>query len=198
VPSRPAGPIHGGGGVRARELSARSEAPARPWRVRLRLALATGLVLGIGATATLAAWTDQEQATATFTADVIPAPTLTQQCRYVSILGLGARVRIFWELPEGYTLADAEVQASTSGLGSVLAPLTGFSLTGNTVQQGDGTYRTDVPANLLGGLLGLGTELEVAIILAPDNVGGWVSEPASVASNAGLIGGIGGSCRNLT
>lgn len=37
---------------------------------RIRAVLAGGLVLGIGATGTLAAWTDPEQATATFTAGV--------------------------------------------------------------------------------------------------------------------------------
>lgn len=181
-------------------MSARSSDTSRcTWWVRLRVMLAAGLLLGVGASTSLATWTDQEHAEATFVAGVLPAPTLTQQCEFrPGVLGLGARVRIYWELPEGYTLDDVEVQASTSGLGSVLAPLTGFSLEGNTQQQGDGSYRTNVPANLLGGLLGLGSELEIAIILAPDGVGGWESEPASVASNAGLLGGIGGNCRNLT
>lgn len=167
--------------------------------MRVRAALAVGLLLGVGATSSLAAWTDGERASAAFEADVLPAPTLTRSCEYRSgLLGLGARVRIYWALPAGYDLADVEVRASTSGLGSVLAPLTGFSLSGSTVQLADGTYRTDVPTNLLGGLLGLGSELEIAMLLAPDGVGGWTSEPASVASNAGLIGGIGGNCRNLT
>ncbi|WP_157697088.1 SipW-dependent-type signal peptide-containing protein [Brachybacterium avium] len=180
-------------------MSAQSEASARRWWIRLRLALAAGLLLGIGATGTLADWTDQEKVTATFIADVIPAPTLTRACEFKpGLLGLGARVRIYWRLPSGYALSDVEVQASTRGLGSVLAPLTGFSLTGNTVRQSDGTYRTDVPANLLGGLLGLGAELELALVVAPDDVGGWVSKSASVASNAGLVAGIGGKCRNLT
>jgi hypothetical protein len=58
-------------------------------------------------------------------------------------------------------------------------------------------YRTDVPTNLLGGLLGLGTELEIAFSIH-DTESGWESEPAAVASNAGLIAGLGGSCRNLT
>lgn len=177
----------------------RASARSRSWWVRVRVMLAAGLVAGLAATSTLAGWTDGERASAEFTADVIPAPTLTEDCEFrPGLLGLGARVRIYWELPEGYSLDDIEVQASTSGLGSVLAPLTGFSLTGNTDQLDDGTYETDVPTNLLGGLLGLGSELEIAMVLAPDGVGGWTSEPAAVASNAGLIGGIGGNCRNLT
>ncbi len=180
-------------------ISAQLNAVGRQGWLRLRVALAAGLVVGLGASASLAAWTDQEQATASFTADVIPAPTLTQTCEFrPGVLGLGARVRIHWALPAGYTLSDVEVHASTSGLGSVLAPLTSFSVIGNTQEQADGTYRTEVPANLLGGLLGLGSELEVAIVLVPGEVGGWVSEPASVASNAGLIAGLGGNCRNLT
>lgn len=106
-------------------------------------------------------------------------------------------MEIYWSAPEGYTVDDAVVEASTSGLGSVLAPLTGFSVVGNT--EGDPSdYITEVPANLLGGLLGLGSELEIAIFITdPDH--GWTSiESASVASNAGLIGGVGGNCRNLS
>jgi len=174
-------------------------ARSRPWWLRLRATLAAALVIGLGATSTLAAWTDESYAEATLEAAVLPAPTLTQECQFrPGLLGIGARVRIYWALPEGYSLEDVEVHASTSGLGSVLAPLTGFSLSGNTEQLPDGTYETDVPTNLLGGLLGLGSELEIAILLAPEEPDGWTSEPASVASNAGLIGGIGGNCRNLT
>ena len=167
--------------------------------VRLRVMLAVALVLGMGATPALAAWTDSEQVTASFEAETLPAPALTRACQFrPGLLGVGARVRIYWAVPEGYSLGDVQVEASTSGLGSVLAPLTGFNLTGNTEQLGDGTFRTEVPTNLLGGLLGLGSELEIALTLAPANKGGWTSESASVASNAGLIGGLGGNCRNLT
>lgn len=170
-----------------------------PWWLRMRALLAAALVVGLGATSTLAAWTDEAHAEATFEAAVIPAPTLTQECQFrPGLLGIGARVRIFWAAPAGYGLEDVEVHASTSGLGSVLAPLTGFSLSGNTEQLANGTYRTDVPTNLLGGLLGLGSELEIAILLAPDDAGGWTSEPAAVASNAGLLAGLLGNCRNLT
>lgn len=175
-------------------------APCRPpWRVRLRVMLAAFLVLGTGAGSSLALWTAKADATASFQAAVVPAPTLTQPCTFQGgILGVNARVRIFWALPAGCTLNDVQVRASTCGLGSVLAPITGFSLQNNSQRQPNGTYRTEVPTNLLGGLLGLGTELEIAIILAPASAGGWTSRPDSVASNAGLIGGIGGNCRNLT
>lgn len=168
-------------------------------RRRLRALLAVGLLLGIAAPTSLALWSDREESTGSFSAVVVPAPTLTRACTYYpGLLGIGAEVRIYWALPAGYTLSQIRVHASTSGLGSVLAPLTGFSLSGNTSRQADGTYRTDVPTNLLGGLLGLGSELEIALILAPDGVGGWQSRPASVATNAGLLAGIGGNCRNLT
>ncbi len=162
------------------------------------LVLAFLLSGGLGTVrTTLASWTDEESASGSFSAATIPAPVLTADCQFrPGLLGLGARVRIFWELPEGYQLEDVVVQASTRGLGSILAPLTGFSLASNTESTGGGTYRTDVPTNLLGGLLGLGSELEIAF--AVEHESGWQSETASVASNAGLIGGIGGNCRNLT
>lgn len=172
-------------------------------RSRRIRALITGLllitlVLGLsGVRSTVAGWTDSEEAAGSFEAATIPAPTLTDRCEFrPGLLGLGARVRIFWQLPAGYQLDDIVVEASTSGLGSVLAPLTGFSLSGNTTFTGNGTYRTDVPTNLLGGLLGLGSELEIAFLVEHES--GWQSEPASVASNAGLLGSIGGNCRNLT
>jgi predicted ribosomally synthesized peptide with SipW-like signal peptide len=180
-----------------RQVSRRTSAPR--WWVRLRAMLAAAVVLGVTAPTSLALWSDQEQGSGSFSAMVVPAPTLTRACAYYpGVLGVGSQVRIYWALPAGYTLNDIQVRASTSGLGSVLAPLTGFSVSGNTQVQGDGTYRTDVPTNLLGGLLGLGTELEIALVLAPQGVGGWQSRPASVASNAGLIAGLGGNCRNLS
>lgn len=180
-----------------RQASRGTSAPRR-W-VRLRAMLAAAVVLGITAPTSLALWSDREQSTGSFSAAVVPAPTLTRACTYYpGLLGIGSQVRIHWALPAGYTLNDVQIRASTSGLGSVLAPLTGFNLSGNTHLQGDGTYRTDVSTNLLGGLLGLGTELEIALVLAPPGVGGWQSRPASVASNAGLIAGLGGNCRNLS
>ncbi|GAA1489134.1 hypothetical protein [Brachybacterium sacelli] len=165
--------------------------------VMVPLTLLLGTLLPTVIERTEAGWTDETVTSAEAHAAVIPAAILTQECDFEpGLLGLRARVEIFWALPEGYTVDDVQVQASTSGLGSVLAPLTGFSVQGSTVTLPDGSFRTDVPANLLGGLLGLGSELEIALVVQDDS--GWDSQPVSIASNAGLIGGIGGSCRNLT
>lgn len=103
-------------------------------------------------------------------------------------------LRIHWHAPQGYSLADAELQASSRGLGSVLAPLTGFSFTSTTTGSAATGYVTDVPVNLLGGLLGLGSELQLTIVVKRY---GWTSNGASVATNAGLVAGLGSSCRNL-
>ncbi|WP_082697892.1 signal peptidase I [Arthrobacter sp. EpRS71] len=146
---------------------------------------------------TEASWQRSNPAPASLGALTVPAPVLNGPCSYnPGVLGLGAYVRIRWLPPSTYSLADAEVQASTSGLGSALAPLTGFSFTGsNTTGNALTGYVTDVPTNLLGGLLGLGTELQLAIVVKRYT---WTSQAASVASNAGLVAGLGGSCRNLT
>lgn len=175
--------------------------PRPSWkRARLLLAVVALLALVAGPVAvngTLAGWSDERQSEGSFAAGKVPAPTLTKRCEFIpGILGLGARVRVHWKLPQGYQLGDVLVEASTSGLGSILAPIAGFSVQGNTVVNADGSYTTDVPTNLLGGLLGLGSELELAFLVEHDS--GWRSNRASVASNAGLLGGIGGNCRNLT
>ncbi|RBP68118.1 hypothetical protein DFO66_101345 [Brevibacterium sanguinis] len=174
----------------------------RTARVLLSTACATGVLLaGIALPThvhgTAASWTGKEAASGSFSGATVPAPALTRSCEFLpGVLGLGARVRIYWQLPAGYQLDDVTVEASTSGLGSVLAPLTGFSLSANTTSTGNNTYSTDVPTNLLGGLLGLGSELEIAFSVDHDS--GWRSDHASVATNAGLLAGIGGNCRNLT
>ncbi|MDR6640398.1 hypothetical protein [Paenarthrobacter nitroguajacolicus] len=169
--------------------------------IRVGLALAVPLAVVLAASsppsATEAGWQRDAYGAGTFGTITIPAPTLNGTCTYnPGIAGIGAYVRIFWKPPSGYTLANSEMQASTSGLGSLLAPLTGFSITSNTTGSAAAGYVTDVPVNLLGGLLGLGTELQLAIVVR-DPVNLWVSKPASVATNAGLIAGLGGSCRNL-
>lgn len=167
------------------------------------LALAAAAILTSGlsgspsgmVSTTDALWTDAEHSSGTITSGTVPGPHLTATCRYrPGVAGLGARVEIYWSAPDGYTVEDAQIHASTSGLGSVLAPLTGFSLSGNTTGDPNG-YTTTVRTNLLGGLLGLGSELEIAILISNH---GWTSEPASIATNAGLIAGIGGNCRNLS
>ena len=175
--------------------------PRFSWKkARLFLAVVALFALVAGPAAvnsTLAGWNDTKESRGELIAATVPAPELTRECQFrPGLLGIGARVRIYWKLPDGYQLDDIVVKASTSGLGSVLAPLTGFSLSGNTTSNGDGTYTTDVPANLLGGLLGLGSELEIAFVVEHES--GWQSDTAAVASNAGLLAGIGGNCRNLT
>lgn len=167
----------------------------------LTFAMTMVLVSGVGSStpalvsSTEATWSSTAHAAGELTAGTVPAPQLTAECRYrPGPLGLDPRVEIYWAAPSGYTVDDAEIQASTSGLGSILAPLTGFSLTNNT-SGGPDSYTTEVPRNRLRGLLGLGRELEIAILI---NDGGWTSESVSIATNAGLIAGIGASCRNRT
>ncbi len=174
----------------------------RVWaKVRSGLVLAVPLAVVLSVVnppaATEAAWQRGQFASGSFGTVTIPAPTLNGQCTYnPGVLGLGAYVRILWKAPAGYSLANAELQVSTSGLGSALAPLTGYNLAANTTGNAASGYSTEVQANLLGGLLGLGTELQIAITVK-DPVSGWTSKAASVASNAGLVAGLGGSCRNL-
>lgn len=144
----------------------------------------------------VASWQRMQVTGGTLATVTIPSAQLTRTCRYVSVLGLGGRVEIYWIPPTGYDISKAQVWASTSGLGSVLAPLTGYNLSQNTrFDNTAGHYITTVPTNLLGGLLGLGTELEVSIVISEY---GWTSKAASTATNAGLIAGLGGTCRNLT
>lgn len=127
----------------------------------------------------------------------VAAASLTRTCSYYpGILGIDAQVRVYFAVPEGYTLEDVRVEVSTAGLGSARASLTGFDVVENAVELSDGSYRLDVPTNLLGGLLGLGSELEIALYVEDGD--GVQSERVSVASNAGLLAGIGGSCRNLS
>lgn len=154
------------------------------------------LVFGLsGVRSTMAAWTDSKESTGSFEAATVPAPVLTKNCEYVpGVLGIGARVRIYWQIPAGYQLDDVAVEASTKGLGSVLAPITGFYLSPNTTSNGGGKYTTNVPTGLLGGLLGLGDQLEIAFFV--EHEGGWRSKPASVVSYAQLLGS--GTCSNLT
>ncbi|GAA1927610.1 hypothetical protein GCM10009689_02920 [Brevibacterium antiquum] len=152
------------------------------------------LVLGLsGVRSTMAAWTDTEQSAGSFRAATVPAPTLTANCKYVPVL-LSGRVEIYWHLPTGYQLTDVDIEASTSGLGSVLAPLTGYNLSLNTTSTGGGNYTTKVPAGVLTGLLGSLGELQVSLFVK--HTSGWRSGPASIASDAGLL--FGGKCRNLT
>lgn len=149
----------------------------------------------VSAVPTSAAWSDNEwTAGAGIGTYTVPPATLTKACAYnAGVAGLGAKVIIYWKLPSGFTLSQSTMYASQSGLGSALAPLTGFSMTASTTGNG-AELTTEVPVNLLGGLLGLGTDLELAIVI---NSGTWPSVPVKVRANPGLVGGLGGSCTNI-
>ncbi|MGO2860197.1 MAG: hypothetical protein ACTIC1_03500 [Brevibacterium sp.] len=174
---------------------------SKPWWRRSRAALASvallALVLGpVAVDGTLAAWKDSKTSQASFNAAKVPAPVLTAECKYrYPLLGYG-RVEIYWRLPEGYQLSDVVVETSTKGLGSLLSPLTGYDVSQNTITNGDGTYTTEVRTNLLGGLLGGGTRINIGLYVEHDS--GWKSSSALVESSAGLLAGIGGSCHNLS
>lgn len=163
---------------------------------RTKSLLAGALVLGLvgffsgsATTPTEATWIDQELAGDHFAALVVPAPTATRECTYAS-----GKAHLFWKLPSGYRLADMRIIASTYGLGSVLAPITGFSLAANTTLRADSTYETTMSSNLLGGLLGLGDALEVAIVTRH---GTWESAPLRFETSPGLVLGLGSYCDNL-
>ena len=171
-------------------------ATRKPFALVVSSALALVLAASAPVPVTDAAWQDRALSSGTFAATTVPAPTLNGKCSYEDgLLGLGAYVRIHWKAPAGYTVGDADMLASTGGLGSVLAPLTGFSLTATTTGSAAGGYVTDVPVNLLGGVLGLGAEIELAIVMKRY---GWTSQEAAVAASAGLAAGLGGTCRNIT
>ncbi|KNC19818.1 hypothetical protein AC792_04005 [Arthrobacter sp. RIT-PI-e] len=147
---------------------------------------------------TEAAWQRDHVSTGAFGAVTIPAPRLTAPCRFLPgvLTVIGPRIEIYWAPPPTYGDDKAQVWASTAGLGTALAPLTGFNLRQNTAFDARaGHYVTTVPTNLLGGLLGLGTEIELSIVIAEH---GWTSTPASTATNAGLVLGLGATCRNLS
>lgn len=167
------------------------------WRPVLAGVLALGLAGiagGNGTTPTEANWADAEVATGQFTALTVPPPTATRACEYRSILGLGGRVYLYWTPPAGYEVSDMVIKASSNGLGTLLAPITGFSLSGNTTVVSGRNYKTTMSANLLGGLLGLNTALEVAIVTKD---GTWESVPLSFETNAGVALGLGQYCKNL-
>lgn len=144
--------------------------------------------------ATEASWQDTELSSGSFTAVTIPAPTLNGQCSYNPGL-LGPYVRILWKAPDGYAAGDAELQYSATGLGAVLAPVTGYSVQANTTGSAAGGYVTDVNGSVVGNLLGLGVaEYRLAIVMKRY---GWTSKAASVEANTGILVGIESSCTNL-
>lgn len=169
--------------------------------VRWRVLLALGMVFAAGATGSLASWVDSERSSTTFTATVLQAPTMTKDCSFVygGLLGLTlTHVEVYWRLPEGASFDDVVVSRSTDGLGSLLAPITGFDLGAATSQNADGSYTTRIPVSFLGGVAGLGAGLRVGITIVPD-VGGeqWRSDTAVAEANLGVLLGIAAYCRAL-
>lgn len=161
------------------------------------LVLLAGMLLPVSIQQTEAGWTAETSVSATAAAAVIPAPQLTAQCQYrPGVLGLGAEVRIHWALPAGYELTDIVFQKSSNGLGSLLEPITGFSGVSGTTRNTDGTYTTTVPVGLLGGLLGLGSGMNLGVTVKDDS--GWTSQPALVMARSGAIAGLGSGCWNQT
>ncbi|WP_455835163.1 hypothetical protein [Pseudarthrobacter siccitolerans] len=140
-----------------------------------------------------AAWQDTDALTGSFAAATIPAPTLNGECSYNGVLN--PYVRIYWKAPAGYSVNDAELQVSSAGLGSVLAPVTGYSVTANTTGSAVAGYVTDVRVSVVDGLVGLLSDFRLAIVMKRY---GWTSKAASVRANAGLVLGVAADCDNET
>ncbi|GAA2028199.1 hypothetical protein GCM10009720_04980 [Yaniella flava] len=144
--------------------------------------------------ATEASWTAEAHATGFLQAGAVPPAELAvEACDYIPGL-LGARVEVYWSAPDGYELANANILADSSGLGAILAPLTGFNLQENTVENSgnDHDYTTTFRMNLLGSLLPLGDSLRIAIQMEHPQASTWTSDPVSVDVRTGLL--ISGSC----
>mgnify|MGYP007082236748 CR=1 FL=1 len=173
--------------------------PSRVGRLTLGTILVTlSLVLGLTiitepmTAPTDAHWNASATAVSEFEA-AVPPPRLTRKCEYVpGVRGLGAHVKIYWAAPEGFSLENAQLLKSSSGLGTILAPITGFSFSSQTQATSEG-YETTVPTGVLGGVAGLGDGLQVAIAMTKE---GWTSQPASVTATSGIIIGIRAECVN--
>ncbi|MCU1567193.1 MAG: hypothetical protein JWQ56_2130 [Pseudarthrobacter sp.] len=142
-----------------------------------------------------AAWQDPDVARGSFAAATIPAPTLNGQCSYNSSLFGPDYIRILWKAPAGYSKEDAELQLSTTGLGAVLAPVTGYSVTASTTGTAAGGYITDVEVSVVDNLIGLLSRFRLAIVMKRY---GWTSQAASVRANAGIALGRVANCTNET
>ena len=168
----------------------------KKFRKALLPVLAASLVVLLSASTppavTDAAWQDTDVSTASFAAITIPAPTLTGDCSYNGVLN--PYVRIYWKAPAGYSKEDAELQIASTGLGSVLAPVTGYSVATNTTGTPAAGYITDVRISVVDGLVGLLSDFRLAIVMKRY---GWTSQPASVRANAGVALGLAASCSNM-
>ncbi|BCW34436.1 hypothetical protein StoSoilA2_04920 [Arthrobacter sp. StoSoilA2] len=142
-----------------------------------------------------ASWQRSEFGRGSFGTITIPPATLNGPCEYhPTLLGAGAYVRVFWKPPATYpNLTDAVIDVHLITAGSTVTTLQGYPGTANTTGSSAG-YTTDIPATLLGGILGFNTQFQVDIYIS---AAGWKSTPVSVRANAGLVAGIGGSCTNL-
>ncbi|MFJ5955962.1 hypothetical protein ACIQC5_08375 [Paenarthrobacter sp. NPDC092416] len=145
--------------------------------------------------ATEAAWQRAQFSNGSFGTITIPPASLNGPCEYnAAFLGAGAYVRIYWKPPAGYpNLSDAVIDVHLITAGSTVTTLQGYPGVANTTGSSAG-YTTDIPATLLGGLLGFNTQFQVDIYIT---AAGWKSTPVSVRANAGLVAGIGGSCTNV-
>ena len=161
--------------------------------------LGLGLVLVLSAASppavTEAAWQQNTYATGSFGTITLPPATLNGPCEFnPAFLGVGAYVRVYWKPPAGYpNLTDAAIDVHLITSGSAVTTLQGYPGAANTTGTSAG-YTTDIPATLLGGLLGFNTQFQVDIYITS---AGWRSTPVSVRANAGLVAGVGGSCANV-
>ena len=166
-------------------------------RVGLLLALPLAVVLSVvnPPSVTEAAWQRGQYSSGSFGTVTIPAASLNGPCEFHPVfLGVGAYVRVFWKPPAGYTnLTDAAIDVHLTTAGSVVTTLQEYPGAANTTGTPAG-YTTDIPATLLGGLLGFNTQFQVDIYITR---AGWKSTPVSVRANAGIIAGVGGSCTNV-
>ncbi|TVU59303.1 hypothetical protein FQP90_19605 [Paenarthrobacter nitroguajacolicus] len=144
---------------------------------------------------TEAAWQRDEVVRGSFGTITIPPATLNGPCEYHPVfLGVGAYVRVFWKPPAGYpNLTDTVMDVHLVTAGSTVTTLQGYPGPSNTTGSPAG-YTTDIPATLLGGLLGFNTQFNIDIFTSAN---GWRSTPVSVRANAGILAGIGGSCTNV-
>ncbi|MGF6835018.1 hypothetical protein QF015_003209 [Paenarthrobacter sp. TE4293] len=144
---------------------------------------------------TEAAWQRTPFSNGSFGTITVPPAALNGPCEFHPvILGVGAYIRIFWKPPAGYpNLTDAVIDVHLTTSGSAVTTLQGYPGAANTTGTSAG-YTTDIPATLLGGLLGFNTQFQVDIYITS---AGWRSTPVSVRANAGVIAGIGGSCTNV-
>lgn len=126
----------------------------------------------------------------------VPAASLTDNCVFNGgVMGIGAKISIFYSIPEGYSVDDIKVITSVQQNNDDMKDLEGFSLTDNTTNVSENNYKTDIKTNVLGGLLGLGSSMKVGLVVS--NSDGVRSEPILVEANPGMVSGIGGYCNNV-